>query len=153
MNAPHRHLDTLFPETLHVSAADMVELVRRVGLGACLAGVADGIEADFLRWDDFDKSARLACHSRDGVIELMPIADAHQFSFKYVNGHPKNTRAGLPTVESNAAFDADLRRRDAHWGLRMLEDVAACAAGRGLDLDEVVEMPANNLSLVFRRRA
>jgi ornithine cyclodeaminase len=98
MNAPHRHLDTLFPETLHVSAADMVELVRRVGLGACLAGVADGIEADFLRWDDFDKSARLACHSRDGVIELMPIADAHQFSFKYVNGHPKNTRAGLPTV-------------------------------------------------------
>ncbi|MFG1430801.1 DUF938 domain-containing protein [Xanthobacter sp. V2C-8] len=62
-------------------------------------------------------------------------------------------RAGLPTVESNAAFDADLRRRDARWGLRMLEDVAACAAGRGLDLDEVVEMPANNLSLVFRRRA
>ncbi|MFG1400751.1 DUF938 domain-containing protein [Xanthobacter sediminis] len=62
-------------------------------------------------------------------------------------------RAGMPTVESNAAFDADLRRRDPRWGLRKLEDVAACAAGQGIDLEQVVEMPANNLSLVFRRRA
>jgi len=60
--------------------------------------VAERIERDFLRWSEFDKSARVACHSRDGVIELMPIADAREFAFKYVNGHPKNTRAGLPTV-------------------------------------------------------
>jgi ornithine cyclodeaminase len=60
--------------------------------------VAERIERDFLRWADFDKSARVACHSSDGVIELMPIADAQHFAFKYVNGHPVNTRVGLPTV-------------------------------------------------------
>ena len=84
--------------TLYVGVEDMVRLVQRVGLPACIAGVAERIEAAFLRWNDFDKSARLACHSADGVIELMPIADAERFTFKYVNGHPKNTRAGLPTV-------------------------------------------------------
>jgi ornithine cyclodeaminase len=40
----------------------------------------------------------VASHSADGVIELMPIADASRFAFKYVNGHPSNTRHGLPTV-------------------------------------------------------
>jgi ornithine cyclodeaminase len=53
---------------------------------------------EFLRWNEFDKSARVACHSDVGVIELMPIADARQFAFKYVNGHPTNHRHGLPTV-------------------------------------------------------
>ncbi|OGB79564.1 MAG: ornithine cyclodeaminase, partial [Burkholderiales bacterium RIFOXYC12_FULL_60_6] len=46
----------------------------------------------------FDKSARVANHSENGVIELMPIADDTLYSFKYVNGHPKNTRIGLSTV-------------------------------------------------------
>ena len=89
---------TASASTLYVGVEDMVRLVQRVGLPACIAGVAERIEAAFLRWNDFDKSARLACHSADGVIELMPIADAERFTFKYVNGHPKNTRAGLPTV-------------------------------------------------------
>jgi ornithine cyclodeaminase len=84
--------------TLFISASNMVRLVQRLGLPACIAGVAQRIEDDFRRWPEFDKSARVACHSADGVIELMPIADAAQFAFKYVNGHPKNTRAGLPTV-------------------------------------------------------
>ncbi|WP_269465805.1 hypothetical protein [Vibrio natriegens] len=56
------------------------------------------IEQDFLRWKDFDKSARLAAHSDIGVIELMPVADAQQYSFKYVNGHPANTEKGMLTV-------------------------------------------------------
>lgn len=86
------------PTTVFLGAADVVRLVRRLGLPACIAGVAERIEADFLRWAEFDKSARVACHSDDGVIELMPIADAERFAFKYVNGHPKNTRDGLPTV-------------------------------------------------------
>ena len=84
--------------TLYLSVCQVVELVRRQGLSACLAGVAERIEADFRRWPDFDKSARLACHSADGVVELMPIADAQRFAFKYVNGHPANHRFGLPTV-------------------------------------------------------
>jgi ornithine cyclodeaminase len=84
--------------TVYLSAPDMIRLVRRKGLCACIAGVADRIEREFRRWHAFDKSARVACHSDVGVIELMPIADAQQFAFKYVNGHPGNTRLGLPTV-------------------------------------------------------
>ena len=75
-------------ETLYLSAPAVVELVRRQGLRACLQGIADNIQADFLRWADFDKTARVASHSRQGVIELMPIADEVTYSFKYVNGHP-----------------------------------------------------------------
>ena len=54
-------------------------------------------------------------------------------------------------AESNAAFDADLRMRDARWGVRDLDDVARVAATAGLGLEEIVEMPANNLVVVFRR--
>jgi ornithine cyclodeaminase len=85
-------------QTVHLSVADLVQIVRRKGLPACIAGVADRIEADYRRWSDFDKSARVACHSEVGVIELMPIADATHFAFKYVNGHPSNPLFGLPTV-------------------------------------------------------
>ena len=84
--------------TLFLSAADVVELVQRLGVAACLRGMADNIHADFLRWNAFDKSARVASHSKDGVIELMPISDASTYAFKYVNGHPRNTRLGLSTV-------------------------------------------------------
>lgn len=84
--------------TLYLSAPEAAELVRRLGLPFCLQHMAQHIHADFLRWADFDKSARVAAHSRDGVIELMPVADDHRYSFKYVNGHPGNTRLGLSTV-------------------------------------------------------
>lgn len=84
--------------TLYLSAPDMARLILKKGLTTCIAGIADNIRADFLRWDDFDKSARVANHSRDGVIELMPISDHRLYSFKYVNGHPRNTRIGLSTV-------------------------------------------------------
>ena len=84
--------------TLYLSVPHVIELVRRQGLPACLAGIAEHIEADFRRWPDFDKSPRMACHSLQGVIELMPIADAAQFAFKLVNGHPGNPALGLPTV-------------------------------------------------------
>jgi ornithine cyclodeaminase len=84
--------------TRYLGASDVVELVQRKGLQSCLHGIADNLRADFLRWGAFDKSARVASHSRDGVIELMPIADGQTYAFKYVNGHPRNTRWGLPTV-------------------------------------------------------
>jgi SAM-dependent methyltransferase len=58
---------------------------------------------------------------------------------------------GVPTAESNEAFDASLKARDPRWGLRHVEDVSTAAAARGLTLQRVVAMPANNLSLVFRR--
>lgn len=84
--------------TLFLSAQEAAQLVLRQGLPQVFHAVAANIHQDFLRWRAFDKSARLAAHSPDGVIELMPIADDRSFTFKYVNGHPKNTQRGLPTV-------------------------------------------------------
>jgi ornithine cyclodeaminase len=83
---------------VYLSAPEMIRLVQRKGLPECIEGIADRIEHDFLRWNEFDKTARVASHSSVGVIELMPIADARQFAFKYVNGHPGNYRHGMPTV-------------------------------------------------------
>jgi SAM-dependent methyltransferase len=60
-------------------------------------------------------------------------------------------RGGGHTAPSNAAFDADLRRRNPSWGVRDLEDVQQLAGDAGMDLRDIVDMPANNLSLVFRR--
>ncbi|AQR73753.1 DUF938 domain-containing protein [Sphingomonas sp. LM7] len=57
----------------------------------------------------------------------------------------------MPTAESNEAFDVSLKARDSRWGLRHVEEVSAAAAACGLVLEQIVPMPANNLSLVFRR--
>jgi len=59
-------------------------------------------------------------------------------------------RHGAHTAPSNEAFDTDLRRRDPAWGVRNLEDVAVQAAGHGLMLQDVIDMPANNFSVLFR---
>lgn len=58
----------------------------------------------------------------------------------------------VPAAPSNLAFDADLRRRDPDWGLRVVEEFAEAASGRGLALAETREMPANNLMLLLRAR-
>jgi hypothetical protein len=62
-------------------------------------------------------------------------------------------RDGTHTAESNRAFDEDLRRRNPAWGVRDLAEVTALAEANGLRLAEIVEMPANNLSVLFRRLA
>jgi len=84
--------------TTLLTTRDIGAIVDAKGLADCLGTLVSYLEDDFARWGDFDKSARVANHSKDGVIELMPISDHRLYSFKYVNGHPKNTRAGLPTV-------------------------------------------------------
>jgi SAM-dependent methyltransferase len=56
----------------------------------------------------------------------------------------------VPTAESNEAFDVSLKARNPAWGLRHAEEVSAAAVARGLLLERIVAMPANNLSLVFR---
>ena len=58
---------------------------------------------------------------------------------------------GGNTAPSNAAFDQDLRRRNPEWGVRDLEEVTKLAEDHGLKLAERIAMPANNLSIVFRR--
>lgn len=87
--------------TVYVGVEDLCRLIASSGVEPFIQGIADRIESDFRRWEEFDKAPRYASHSPDGVIELMPAADRRRFSFKYVNGHPKNTRLGLQTV---AAF-------------------------------------------------
>ncbi len=81
-----------------VSVAHMMGLVHHIGLEQMLRDIAAEIEADFRRWPLFDKTPRVASHSDVGVIELMPTSDGEMYGFKYVNGHPKNTREGLQTV-------------------------------------------------------
>ena len=59
--------------------------------------------------------------------------------------------SGVDTAPSNLAFDDSLRARNPEWGIRRLDEVVALAKGQGLSLAERIAMPANNLSLVFRR--
>lgn len=81
-----------------VEVEHIVALVAERGLETVLSDLVEHIDADFRRWDEFDKSPRFASHSPGGVIELMPAADARAFGFKYVNGHPGNQAVGLQTV-------------------------------------------------------
>jgi len=81
-----------------VSVDNMMRLVNTIGIEKLLIALAAYIEADFKRWPEFDKTPRVASHSDEGVIELMPTADAENYGFKYVNGHPKNMKEGFQTV-------------------------------------------------------
>ena len=86
------------PNVPFLSVSHLLDLLSDVGVENFLLGLAEYIQHDFMRWDEFDKSPRYASHSEEGVIELMPTSDGKNFSFKYVNGHPKNTLKGLQTV-------------------------------------------------------
>jgi len=81
-----------------VSVDKMMRLVHHIGVEQVMADLAAEIEDDFRRWPLFDKTPRVASHSDVGVIELMPTSDGQTYGFKYVNGHPSNTKAGLQTV-------------------------------------------------------
>ncbi len=89
---------------LLLSTHDVAAMTRRLGLPELLKRLVGYLEADYLRWQDFDKTPRVAAHSPDGVIELMPIADHELYTFKYVNGHPRNFRFGLSTVMAFGAL-------------------------------------------------
>lgn len=81
-----------------VSVENMMRLILEIGIDDAMAGIARYIEQDFRRWPLFDKTPRVASHSTEGVIELMPTSDGIDYGFKYVNGHPKNMKEGLQTV-------------------------------------------------------
>lgn len=92
----------------YIGMAEIQKLVNTVGVANVIEKLAAQIEADYQRWGEFEKSARTASHSKVGVIELMPTSDGQQYSFKYVNGHPKNTAEGLLTVTAFGVL-ADVR--------------------------------------------
>jgi ornithine cyclodeaminase len=95
MGSPGPGLLSLVP---FVSVDHMMRIVWDIGVERMLVELAATIEEDFRRWDLFDKTPRVAAHSAEGVIELMPTSDGATYGFKYVNGHPKNVAAGLQTV-------------------------------------------------------
>ncbi|WP_157219452.1 ornithine cyclodeaminase [Flavisphingomonas formosensis] len=100
-----------------VSVENMMRLVHHIGVEQVLAELTDEIEADYGRWALFEKAPRLASHSVQGVIELMPTTDGTLYSFKYVNGHPSNAARGCQTV---AAFGM-LARVDTGYPLLLTE--------------------------------
>lgn len=81
-----------------VSVENMMKIVNAIGPSRMIAEIATYIEEDFKRWQSFDKTPRVAAHSKEGVIELMPTSDGETYGFKYVNGHPSNMARGFQTV-------------------------------------------------------
>ena len=81
-HTPHPIKPQTGNQTLFLSVQDVAQLITQVGIPQVLAHMAGCIQADYVRWGDFDKVARVAAHSPDGVIELMPISDAHPYTFK-----------------------------------------------------------------------
>jgi Protein of unknown function (DUF938) len=79
-----------------------------------------------------------------GAAAILPVG-----SPLYLYGPYK--RKGFATAPSNEAFDRNLRDRNPIWGLRDLEAIAAIAQSAGFSIPDITEMPANNLSIVFRR--
>lgn len=84
--------------TRYIDVNDIQQLVTDVGAESFMRTLAEYIRTDYLRWHAFEKTARVASHVPGGVIELMPTSDDTLYGFKYVNGHPKNTRRNMLTV-------------------------------------------------------
>lgn len=111
--------------TLFLDTPDVARLLGLLGLPAALRLLTDRLRMEYLRWPDFDKAARIATYSPQGVIELMPITDGHAYSFKCVNGHPGNGAVGLPTVMAmGALLDCDTGR------VRLLSELTLTTALR-----------------------
>ena len=69
---------------------DIKEIVTKVGFKEFFMMLIKTLEEDYSNWESFDKAPRVANHVDGGVIELMPISDDKLYTYKYVNGHPKN---------------------------------------------------------------
>lgn len=81
-----------------LTVTDIYQLLEKVTLKTFFLKLIDQLESDFARWHEFVKSPRHAIPVPEGIIELMPIADKDYYSFKYVNGHPNNTKQKKFTV-------------------------------------------------------
>lgn len=73
-------------------------LIHEIGIQSFFQQLIERMRGDYERWNEFDKSARIASHYPHGVIELMPISDDSYYAFKYVNGHPNNPQQNCLTV-------------------------------------------------------
>jgi len=73
-------------------------MINSIGLASFYQRLIMQLEDDFRNWNNFYKSPRHAIHYKHGVIELMPCSDDKLYSFKYVNGHPRNTEKNKLSV-------------------------------------------------------
>lgn len=81
-----------------ITIDDLKEIINQLGINNFFSQLITELKKDFSRWQDFNKTPRMASHFPHGVIELMPIHDQDFYSFKYVNGHPKNPEQKTLTV-------------------------------------------------------
>ena len=77
---------------------DIKQLISKIGYKEFFLELIKTLEEDYANWESFDKCPRVANHVDGGVIELMPISNDKLYSFKYVNGHPKNPAQNKMTV-------------------------------------------------------
>ena len=87
-----------------LDVAGAARWIRRDGAERILVRMAERLEADYRRWQSFERIPRIASHTPIGVIELMPTSDGETYAFKYVNGHPSNPARGLQTVTAFGAL-------------------------------------------------
>ena len=81
-----------------LTVRDIAEVIKKHGFDQFMLDLVTYIKNDFTNWHKFDKSPRHAIHVDGGVIELMPVADNKYYTYKCVNGHPKNPLSGKQTV-------------------------------------------------------
>lgn len=84
--------------TRFIDVPTMAKFMKDEGVANLIETLVNYIRKDFQRWEEFDKTPRVANHSSVGVIELMPVSNDKLYSFKYVNGHPQNYKKNLSTV-------------------------------------------------------
>jgi SAM-dependent methyltransferase len=131
-------------------------------LGRAIANLSPPIalDASAPRWAVEDQEQEIGAIVNINMIHIAPwsacqglVAGAGRIlapdGVLYLYGPYK--RNGAHTAPSNADFDESLRSRNPEWGVRNLETVIAEAQGQGLHLNQIVEMPANNLSVVFQK--
>jgi ornithine cyclodeaminase len=85
---------------------DIEKLVKKHGFNQFLQDLMVTIKEDYSNWNNFDKSSRHAIHVDGGVIELMPVADDKLYTYKYVNGHPRNTKENKLTITATGQISS-----------------------------------------------
>lgn len=81
-----------------ITVQDVANIIQTHGFDNFILDLMKYLKKDFSRWLEFDKSPRHAIHVDGGVIELMPVADDKYYTYKCVNGHPKNPFSGKQTI-------------------------------------------------------
>ena len=114
--------------TRFVDVPAMAKLIQAIEVDEFIAELSDVIEANFVRWEEFDKAARFGAHNDEGVIELMPTANAERYGFKYVNGHPENIKHDLFSVMGPTCIRhfIDTKSTTGHWLQNFLRIFLKC---------------------------